>query len=305
MLLSKNLKLIHIFRITWRIDLLMLLLCCIAYYVDTKVATEITIPPTLPTLMGTAIAFFVAFNNNQAYDRWWEARIIWGGLVNDSRSWARSLLKYVSVNAENGIDHEQLRNIQERMIRRHIGFLYALKSSLRRDQNEDYKEYILTEELNEISGNANTPEAILYFQSQDLDFLSKAGCIDGFRFMQLDAKINLFCDGMGKSERINNTIFPPTYIFFTRIFIWIFIVLVTMAITELTGAWSILFGWIIGFVFHATHINGLSIINPFEPKPACIPIDSITRTIEINLLQALKEKYIPSPVKDVGGEYIM
>ncbi len=79
----------------------MICLCAIAYFVDINWLTSLKIPPALPTLMGTAIAFFIGFNNNQAYDRWWEARIIWGELVNNSREWARNLMAYCSV-PENG-----------------------------------------------------------------------------------------------------------------------------------------------------------------------------------------------------------
>jgi putative membrane protein len=66
-----------------------------------------------------------------------------------------------------------------------------------------------------------------------------------------------------------------------------------------------LFGWVMGFVFHITHINGLSLMNPFEDEPSGVPISSITRTIEINLLEALGEKELPEPIAAVNGEYIM
>src|SRR5689334_13942101 len=72
MLIRKTLHLKQIVRITWKVDLLMLALCIVAYYADTLLIPEVNIPTGLPALMGTAIAFFIGFNNNQAYDRWWE-----------------------------------------------------------------------------------------------------------------------------------------------------------------------------------------------------------------------------------------
>jgi len=71
------------------------------------------------------------------------------------------------------------------------------------------------------------------------------------------------------------------------------------------GPWSVFFGWIMGFVFHITHINGMSIMNPFEAEPPGVPITSITRTIEINMLQTLGEKNIPTPIMPVDDEYIL
>src|SRR6478609_9735754 len=129
MLLNRSLQLKRIVLITWKVDMLMLLLCILAYNVDKTLLKEVQIPPALPTLMGTAIAFFIGFNNNQAYGRWWEARIIWGELVNQSREWARNLMAYCSV-PENG-SAEDLKRHQQKMIFRHLAFLYALHSSLR------------------------------------------------------------------------------------------------------------------------------------------------------------------------------
>jgi putative membrane protein len=274
MLLKQNLRLYRIFKITWKIDILILLMCTAAYFIDTLLMPEVHLVPALATLMGTAIAFFIAFNNNQAYSRWWEARIIWGGIVNDSRSWTRNLLAYADAPATEA----------RRMSLRHIGFLYALKASLRNMKDDVYKNYLPEEEWEKVEGVANIPNAILDLQSFDLQKLSKENKIDGFRFLALNDLVRSFCDGMGKSERINKTVFPTTYIYFTRLFIWILVVLTTTSISESVGPLSIFFGWLIGFVFYSTHENGMNLMNPFDLSPYCIPLNSITRTIEINVL---------------------
>lgn len=300
MLLKQNLTLYRVIKITWRIDLAMIALCAIAYYVDTYIFPSLKIPGALPTLVGTALAFFIGFSNNEAYNRWWEARIIWGGLVNDSRTWARNLLFYTDKK------DVEVRAICRRMIFRHIAFLYALKGALRKHaQDESYKQYLLEDEVDRIERHLNKPSAILDLQSDDLQYLSNRGVIDGFRFLTLNEMIKNFCDGMGKSERINNTVFPTQYIYFTRLFIWFLVVLLTMTLSQEIGPTAILFGWMIGFVFHATHTNGMSIMNPFEYEAPAIPLDSITRTIEINLLQTLEERNIPMPIEPVNGEFIL
>lgn len=299
MLLRPSLSLYRIFKITWKIDLMMIALCAIAYFVDTYWLPDFHIPAALPTLMGTAIAFFIGFNNNQAYSRWWEARMIWGSLVNNSRSWSRNLLEYT--HTANDIN-----SIQRRMVLRHIAFLYALKAALRKTKSDDFVKYLSKEDAVFVVKFSNIPNAILDLQSADLQRLSAQQEIDGFRFLAMNDLVKSFCDDMGKSERINNTVFPTTYVYFTRLFIWILVILVTMAISESIGPSSIFFGWIIGFVFHTTHINGMSIMNPFEIAPPSIALNSITRTIEINLLQALGETDIPDPVApERDGEYIL
>ena len=295
MLLKQTLSLYRFVKITWKIDILMLLLCVVAYLIDIKLMSDMHILPGVATLIGTATAFFIAFNNNQAYSRWWEARIIWGGIVNDSRSWGRNLLAYT-----HDPDHSR------RMILRHIGFLYALKSGLRKTKDDEYKKYLAEGDLQKLEGFSNIANAILDLQSIDLQELSVQNKIDGFRFLALNDLIRSFCDGMGKSERINNTVFPTTYVYFTRLFIWVLVMLTTMTLAESVGIWSILFAWIIGFVFYISHINGMSLMNPFEFTPPSIPLNSITPTIEINLFHALREQNIPLPEASLHkGEYIL
>jgi ion channel-forming bestrophin family protein len=303
MLLKQSLQLKRIVLITWKVDLLMMCLCIVAYVVDTVLLTELQIPPALPALMGTAVAFFIGFNNNQAYDRWWEARTIWGELVNNSREWARSIMAYTSTPA-NGTA-ESLHQWQQKMIFRHLAFLYALQSSLRKSNSNEYEKYLAKEEADSVRAFANKPNAILDIQSKDLEKMANEKVIDHFRFYAMAGLIASFGNGMGKSERINNTVFPTVYVYFTRLFIWIFVILLTMAISVTVGPWSIFFGWVMGFVFHTTHINGMSIMNPFENEPPGVPITNITRTIEINMLQTLGEKNIPEPVMPVNDEYIL
>lgn len=277
----------------------MMLSCIGAYLIGVLYLGEvIRIPAAIPTSLGTAVAFFITFNNNQAYGRWWEARTIWGALVNDSRSWARNVLIYA--DAANDYD-----DVPRRMVRRHIAFLYALKQSLRGQTEREFDRYVSTEECRYVSKFANIPSALLDEQTRDLDYLRNVGRVDGFAFLTLNEMIVRFSDSMGRCERIRNTPFPGTYLYFTRLFIWFFVVLMTMVIADDTGIWSIFLGWIIGFVFHVTHINGLSLMNPFDMNPASMPLSAITRTIEINLLEILGETEVPKPVQPINNEYLL
>lgn len=149
------------------------------------------------------------------------------------------------------------------------------------------------------------PNAILTCQAKDLQALSNVQAIDQFRFLQLTNLLTAFTDHMGKSERIRNTIYPPSYIYFTRLFIWVLVVFVTLVLIEPIGTWSIPIGWIIGFVFHSAHINGMGLVDPFDEIPTGISLNQIARTIEINLLQMLGEKDIPEPTKPVNDEYVL
>lgn len=296
MLIGENIRVSRILINTWKVDLIMIISCTAAYFVrEYLIAYHFQISAIIPTVLGTAIAFFIGFNNNQAYDRWWEARKVWGSLVNDSRSFARSLINYASD------DNETVK----RMICRHISFLYALKASLRGTTDEIYTKYLNDEEKDEISKHSNTHNAIVNMQSRDLQKLYKAKVIDGYQFIQLNELIVRHTDSMGMCERIKNTVFPTTYSYLTKVFIWLFVVSFTLVISQDMGYWSIFMGWMIGFVFVSTQINGMGLVNPFENKSSGLPLNNICRTIEINLLQMLAEEEIPEPVKPVNNEYIL
>jgi putative membrane protein len=296
MLLAQNIRISRILKDTWQVDLIMIASCTVAYLVrEFLIAHHYVIPAIIPTLLGTAIAFFIGFNNNQAYDRWWEARRIWGSLVNDSRSFARSLLNFVDCDQE----------IAERMIYRHIAFLYALKTNLRGGDNDCNVRYLNNIDKAAIMGHSNLHNAILNLQASDLQLLSKNGQIDGFRFIEINAMLVRFSDSMGMCERIKNTVFPTTYSYMTKVFIWLFVVTFTLVISEGAGVYSIFLGWLIGFVFVSTQINGMNLVNPFVNNSASIPLNQITRTIEINLLQMMGAADVPEPVKPINDEYVL
>jgi putative membrane protein len=258
-------------------------------------------------MFGTALAFFIGFNNNQAYSRWWEARTAWGGLVNDSRAWTRGLLAYVNpVGHGSGPPGEPpAEDVARRLMERNLSFLYALKSALRGTSDLHYHQYLNPKDQEAIRPYANLPAALLDVQARDVQRLRETGAIDGFAFLALNELLVRFGENMGKCERIKNTTFPATYLYFTRVFIWLMIAVLTMDIVQEAGIWSIALGWLVGFVFHVTHLNGLSLMNPFDGNPACVPLDSIVRSVEIHVLQALKVSPVPAPVEAVNGEYIL
>jgi putative membrane protein len=295
MLIVQNIRLSRVLLDTWKVDVIMIISCTIAYFIrEYLIAYHFEISAIIPTVLGTAIAFFIGFNNNQAYDRWWEARKIWGAIVNDSRSLARNLINYV--------DDEEA---AKRMVARHISFVYALKAALRDTVDEIYTKYLTDHDKNEVQNHNNVHNAILNIQAMELQKLYKENKIDGFKFMEINEMLVKLTDSMGACERIKNTIFPTTYSYLTKVFIWLFVVTFTLVISQQMGYWSIFMGWLIGFVFVSTQINGMRLVNPFYINASGLPLNSISRTIEINLLQMMNETDIPEPVKPINDEYIL
>ena len=304
MLLARSIRISRILKNTWKVDLIMIATCIAAYFFHFYLLSKhFDIPTIVPTVLGTAIAFFIGFNNNQAYDRWWEARRVWGALVNDSRTWARDVLTYISPSQQASDDI--VINLQKKMIYRHIAFLYLLKSNLRSVEDATYKNYLSPEEEQEIMKHSNRHNAVLQLQAKLLKQVYEKGLIDGYQFIQFDSLLVKFSDEMGMSERIKNTVFPTTYNYLTKVFIWLFVVAIELVTVQSMDIWSIFMSWLIGFVFVSTQINGMSLVNPFENTSVSVPLNQITRTIEINLLQMMGETNIPEPVKSVNNEYVL
>lgn len=304
MLLSKNIGIHSVISGTWKHFLFTGIICTVTYIGYNFVnSPNWDFPILLPSILGTALAFFIGFNNNQAYDRWWEARKVWGEIVNDSRSYARQLLYYTK-NDPNDAQNKWSPQV-EQAIKRHIAWLYALNEFLRDNSEKKYHAYLSQEDIDYIEGQSNKHNALLNLQTKELENLYAKGLIDGFRFMQLSGILTRFSDTMGKSERIKKTVFPTIYGFYTYLFIWVFIVTVTVVSEESLGIWAILVGMLIGYVFLTTHKIGKSLVNPFDNIPSSVPINQITRSIEINLLELLEAKDIPDPYPSVDGEYVM
>lgn len=304
MLVTPNVRLSTIFSGTWKHFLLDICVCVVAYFFNKYVLHPyFDMPPIIPTILGTALAFFVGFNNNHAYDRWWEARRIWGALVNDSRSWARQLIQYTQPSESMG--EEELKEWRKKMILRHLGFVYALKESLRGSSARVYRDFLSPEDIEVAERETNAANALLSIQARDLEQLYRNGTIDGYKFLAFNKMITNFCDQMGQSERIRNTIFPTTYVYYSRLFIWIFIVCVTIVTSDLINAWAIGAGALVGYVFLTIHTIGQALLNPFDYIPTGIPLDQISRTIEINLLQAIDHPEIPDPIRNLDNEYVM
>ncbi|MBD8489808.1 hypothetical protein IFO69_13705 [Echinicola sp. CAU 1574] len=304
MIITHDIRLSRIVSGTWKNTLLVAFTCSMSYFVYWYfIQYHFEMPSIIPTILGTALAFFIGFNNNQAYDRWWEARKIWGVLVNSSRTWARNVIHLPS--ATDKISGSNLELMKEYAVKRHIAFLYALKENLRGTKDEEYKKYLIQSDLDIIKNESNKHNAILSLQTTELKSWKRDGLIDGFEFLELNGEITRFCDEMGKSERIKNTVFPTTYNYYTKGFIWLFNIAFTLAVAPNVGWRAIIFATVIGYVFHTIHFIGHSIVDPFEPIPTGIPLDQITRTIEINLLEMIREEHIPAPVSPVNDEYVM
>jgi putative membrane protein len=265
-------------------------------YFDIKYISVDSLPASI---LGVAIAFLIGFRVNSAYERWWEARKLWGSLVNDSRSITRQL---ISFNTYRKNENSEQNTFVKEMVYRQIAFVYALKNALRKTEMfEEIKPFLKEEELNWLMTQKNVPNALLQKQAMVLAEFQRKGYLDDFRHMQIDFKLSALCDAMGGCERIKNTVFPRQYSFYSTFFVKIYTHLLPFVFVNQSGWISIPSTVIIGFIFYALDTIASGIENPFENTINDIPMSAICRTIEINLKQQLGETGIPQPVEPVNG----
>jgi putative membrane protein len=248
--------------------------------------TRISIPVAVPALLGTVISLLLAFRSNQAYDRWWEARILWGAITNDSRTLSRQILSFV----ENPYQLEEVELLKQRMIKRQIAWCFALSQGLRGfSPYKGLERYLEGHELNAIKKQKNVTMALLEFQAMDLRKALNGGWINKYQQIELDKTLTALCNHMGGCERIKNTIFPVTYSKYINMSIHLFIVLLPFGLIEIFGYMEIPLVVAIATFFLLVEKMAVHLQDPFENKPTDTPTTTICRNIERDLCQALKD----------------
>ena len=294
--------------------------------------------PWLPmSVIGTAVAFYVGFKNNQAYDRMWEARKIWGGIVNDSRSWGMLVDGFVSsLFADEKHTTQEVYGIKQSLIYRHIAWLYAHRNQLlvptpwehvsqggrvaryaKFYQNQfgvglvvdevtktELKQFLEEEEYHELVKAANPATQIINRQSRALSQLREKGLIDDFRHVEMERTLKSFYTLQGMNERIKKFPLPRQYANMSRYFIGIFIALLPFAMIPALidhGDYGVFLSVpitaLIGWVYVMMEVVADYSENPFQGMANDIPTLSLCRTIEIDLREMLGETDLPPVIQ--------
>ncbi|UUV20490.1 bestrophin family protein [Paenimyroides aestuarii] len=277
------------------------------------------------TILGTAVAFIVGFKNNASYARLWEARQIYGAIINDSRSFAYSLR-----DALNGSNNEV-----KTIFYRHFAWLTALRFQLRdprtwenmtEKSNEEYLQYyaipervsnienelkpfLSADEYSYILQKKNRATQLSALQSKHLAQLYKDGAINDFQWNLLQQSLTKFTDHQGKAERIKNFPYPRNFSSITTYLLFLFVLSVpfgllnefdklgTNTIIEGYSVWlNVPFSMILTWVFITLDTVGESSMNPFEGSANDVPITQISRTIEIDMRDMLDEENLPPAI---------
>lgn len=278
-------------------------------------------------LLGTALAFSVGFKNNASYGRLWEARQIYGAIINDSRSFAFTLRDTLGGKEDKTV---------KMMFYRHFAWLTTLRFQLREFRpwentknrsnrnfsegnfviperegkvEEELKQYLNDDELAYILSKKNKSTQLIALQSETLGKLKKEGVLSHIEWLELQNCVTRLIDNQGKAERIKNFPYPRNFETVMTFLMYIFIFLLPFGLLKEYAAlgkgtfledytiwFNIPFTALITWAFHILDTIGESSVNPFEGNPNDVPITQISRMVEIDMKDMLDDKNLPQPI---------
>lgn len=263
---------------------------------------RVSLPDIPLSVFGGVIGVIAGFRNASAYARWWEARTIWGGIVNHSRSFARQVLTMIDPVDGGHLRAREVAPTVRELVLMQIAYVHALRHQLRGTSPWlDLAGLVPEENLERWKAHLNVALAMQQSIAEKLAQCRQWGWLDDIRWASIDRTLSALMDCQGASERIKNTPMPRLYDLFIRLFIDIYCVLLPFGMVESLRLLTPIGSTLVGFMFLALDRIGRDLENPFENLPNDISLSAISRNIEINLEQMLGDTQIPEPLEAVNG----
>lgn len=291
------------------------------------------IPWAALALIGTAVAFLIGFQSSAVYDRIWEARQIWGSIVNDSRMFTIMAKELITNEyAKEPASEKELAAIKKVIVYRHIAWMTSLRHAMRSVKpweayrmnkrnkewmdvlhipelestlEEDLRNHLSEAEYQEVITKTNKAAAVLALQAKHLRELKERGLIWEFSFLEMNSKISDLLNHQGKSERIKNFPYPRQFATLGYTSINLFNMMLPFGIIPefhklglaLSSGFPLIgsyFVWLavpisalVSWLFNTMQRIGTVGENPFEGSANDVPISTIARGIEIDLLEMI------------------
>jgi putative membrane protein len=262
--------------------------------------------PLPVTVAGVALSVLLAFRNNAGYDRYWEARGLWGRLVNASRTFVRQLVSFVPTeSADSGAAGDEAREkaaFVRDMTYRIIAFAHALRHHLRQEDSFlELMRLLSAEDVAYLRRARNVPAGILMLMGEQVALARRRGWLDSILIASLDQTLTEFATIQGSCERIRNTPLPPVYSDIGHKIVLVFCALLPFGLVGDLG--PIMPPAVLTIAFTFLLISRISQLleNPFGLRPNDLPLSTLSRVIEIDLRNALGEDDLPSPLQPEAG----
>ncbi len=225
------------------------------------------------SLLGFVISLLLVFRTNTAYERWWEGRKLWGGLVNCSRNF---VVKTESFLADHQTDKAYLRSLI-------IHFPYALKNHLRNVSSMNESELTELFSITELKNRKHLPLHISTLIYHKLARLERLKILTGEQIIVINNEAQQLMEICGACERIKNTPIPFSYSAFLKKFIFIYVITLPFTYAPVLGWYSIPIVMFIFYVLASLEIIAEEIENPFGTDANDLPLDEIAKSIRTSV----------------------
>jgi putative membrane protein len=260
---------------------------------------KITLTTVPFTLIGLALAIFLGFRNNAAYDRYWEGRKLWADLVYRARSFAREVQTLLHYDAPARL--QDVDDPRRTLILRTIAFASTLRHQLRgSDAAPDVRRLLGAEESRAFGAVRCGSEYLLREMGSALGAELRAGRLDAPVAADLDQSLTAMAAVAASCERIKNTPIPFPYTLLLHRTAWLYCFLLPFGLVDMVGFMTPFVVAIVAYTFFGLDALGDEIEEPFGLADNHLPLDALCRDIEINLLEALGERELPPPLVAVN-----
>lgn len=273
-----------------------------------KNISAVTLPFTISAILGSALAIFIAFRNNSSYSRWWEARTLWGGIINSSRVLARLIITFTDSHShQQNYLKERSEQFKKEMIYKLIAWVYALRLNLRKQDNwHELKPFLSAQEFEQLEKSQNKPNYIHLLSGKNIYEAMANGTLSGFDSFQIEGQLVALANYQGGCERIKNTPLLRQYDFFTRVFLYTFMLLLPFSLigdfTKMNMDYLMMpVSIIISFVFAIIGKVGEVNEDPFENRITDVPLTAMCNTVERDLREMLGENDLPKKLEAENG----
>jgi putative membrane protein len=246
------------------------------------------------SLFGTALALFLGFRDNSAYARWWEARSLWGLMINASRNLARQTLSLCDARFDRA-------GLRRAIVRSQIAYVHQLRLVLRSQEDRaEIAAYLTPERVAALGSVTNKPNAILTETAMLVGAAYHAGVVDSYGRVRIETTLVDIANAQGGMERIKRTPMPSQYRFFPVLFTRVFCVILPLAVVRDLGIYTPIGSAFVGLMFLILLQIGDDLMDPFSNEIYDVPMSAMCRTVEIDLLQMLGEP-APEPLAAENG----
>lgn len=280
----------------------------IVYFLFKNEILNVTLPFSISAILGSALAIFIAFRNNNSYSRWWEARTLWGGIINSSRVLARLIITFTDSHSHQpNYQREKSENFKRELVYNVIAWAHALRLQLRKQDSWSEIEHLLSAaEFEQLLNKQHKVNFLQLIIGQKIYAAMANQNLGGFDSFQMEGQLLALVNYQGGCERIKNTPLLRQYDYFTRLFLYTFILLLPFSLigdfTKMNIDYLVIpISIIISFVFAIIGKVGEVNEDPFENRITDIPLSALCNTIERDLKEMLGESNIPQKIEPQNG----